>query len=236
MVLRRLVHLSRFFYRTKVAYPRSANPRYSAILELAFRHRCKTILEIGVYTGRRARELIQTALVFHQPDEVRYFGFDLFEQMDSELLESELSKLPPGIEEVRRLLSAVGPRVELYQGFSSSTLPPFVAEHTSSKLDFDLIFIDGGHSLETIRGDWEAVLPLVGPTTLVVFDDYYLDDPELIEKFGCNRVIEGLLDDDGFEVRILPGADSFEKETGVLNVTMAEVSTKRHTRNARLLP
>ena len=63
----------------------------------------------------------------------------------------------------------------------------------------DFVFIDGGHSVETITSDWLWVSRIINPGAVVVFDDYY--KPER-EGFGCNRIVENitheLLDGDTF--------------------------------------
>jgi len=62
----------------------------------------------------------------------------------------------------------------------------------------DLAFIDGGHSIETIRNDYEAVKG----AKVVVLDDFYVpqDDEPDITKFGCNALLSEL--DDVLELPI----------------------------------
>ena len=37
----------------------------------------------------------------------------------------------------------------------------------------DFIYIDGGHSLETIKNDWDYTKNLMHKGTIVLFDDYW---------------------------------------------------------------
>jgi hypothetical protein len=50
----------------------------------------------------------------------------------------------------------------------------------------DLIFIDGGHRLETVWSDWLGVQPLLDENTLVRFDDYWNR-----EQAGCKTLVDG---------------------------------------------
>ncbi len=72
----------------------------------------------------------------------------------------------------------------------------------------DFVFIDGGHSVETIRGDYEAVKG----SKIIVLDDYYLGGVDTA-KFGCNDVIKNI------PHTVLPQADRY----GGRSVKMAVV-------------
>ena len=50
----------------------------------------------------------------------------------------------------------------------------------------DFIFIDGGHSLKTIKSDWNNVKKLINKKSEVVFDDYYHDD-SLSQNLGVKN-------------------------------------------------
>jgi hypothetical protein len=63
------------------------------------------------------------------------------------------------------------------------------------KIAADFVFIDGGHSVETIRGDYNAVKG----SKVVVFDDYYTGINT--EKFGCNSIVADI------PHRVLPDKD-----------------------------
>lgn len=211
-----------YLFRSKCRYPLSSTKRYKILLDLVFEFKCKTILEIGVYTGRRAKEMIETAGIHHPAEDITYLGFDLFEQMDEATLKNELSKMPDKYFDIRQKLERTGARIFLFKGWSKDTLPEFI----SKKEDFpsvDLVFIDGGHSVEAITWDWTNVSKIMTNYTIVVFDDYYVDCPHLIEKFGCNEIIDGI-DRNVFSVDILDTKDSFQNDWGDLNVCMVKVS------------
>ena len=52
---------------------------------------------------------------------------------------------------------------------------------------FDFAFIDGGHSVETIKNDYEWVSENIDKGGMIIIDDYY--DPE-VKGFGCNFLVD----------------------------------------------
>lgn len=216
-VTRRLKHRYRLLWKYRNVR------RYGRLLTEVVQRRPRTIVEVGVFTGARSVEMIEAAALEGTTAGLEYFGFDLFDLFTDDVLESELSKKPLGMEEVRRRVSNTGASVALHRGLSQDTLPGFVESRAGVPVDF--IFIDGGHAVETIRSDWNNLSGVTGPDTTVIFDDYYVDCPHLVDAFGCNRVLEALDPDEyGFEVITEP--DCFEKPDGVLKVALARLWRK----------
>ena len=181
--------------------------RYRYLPDLVKRHRCKRIIEIGTFAGRSAVAMINAARsVDDRIDNVYYHGFDLWEQMTEEIHAHEVSKKPPSKHMVEMHLKRTGANINLYQGDTKETLPEFVRNNPVPNPDF--VFIDGGHSFETVASDWENVQKIAGPRTVLVLDDYtvYSDDQEV--AFGCNRVVD-TLDQDEWTVEVLDGHDTF---------------------------
>lgn len=213
--------LNRLRYRLRLLTRRPA--RYRNLLLEVYRSRARNILEIGVYNGRNARHMIETAAIFRPPAEIGYHGFDLFELLTPEILEKEFSKQPLTEAQVHRKLAATGARVTLTKGFTQETLPAFLERNAGpDREQFDLVFIDGGHASETIASDWSHVRELMGPRTTVLFDDYYLNDPKDVAGVGCRSLIDAL-DRSAYEVAILEPEDRFAKDWGTLRVRMARV-------------
>lgn len=171
------------------------------------------IMEIGTYRGDHAAQMILRASERGRKH-ISYHGFDLFEDMTPELSIKEKSKtkLPPSLLQVAQRLANIVPGVgiNLHKGFTSVTLPKF-GEHDRHRGTFwDLIFIDGGHSLETIANDWQYASLFVGPKTVVIFDDYYPDR----EDYGCKKLITELQQDPRWKVEMLEPVDNYP-HTGV---------------------
>jgi predicted O-methyltransferase YrrM len=114
------------------------------------KHRCTRIMEIGVYTGENAVSMVQTAIEHAaDPQEVEYYGFDLFWNASSDQVGQQLAEL--------------GCTVALFEGNTLETLPRSVA----SLPQMDLIFIDGGKSLAEATSDWQYSERLVHDGTAV---------------------------------------------------------------------
>ena len=103
-------------------YLLSKKKRYSNLLINILIERPKSILEVGVYNGNRALEMIQAARVFY--DEINYYGFDLFEDFKKEILKKEHSKTPISKKKITDKLSNYG-IIKLYKGYTEKTLPKF---------------------------------------------------------------------------------------------------------------
>ncbi len=188
--------------------------RYYYLFETIRKIRPKNIMEIGTWNGRRAEEMINEAKNFYPASEITYYGFDLFEEMTNEMLEREVSKLPPSVEEIRKKLEKTGVKVNLFKGNTLKVLPKVV--YFLPKMDF--IFIDGGHSIETITNDWRYAQELMRKNSVVIFDDYYFNKDDV----GAKSVIEKI-DRSKFDVKILPIRDRFKKEWGVLSINFVYV-------------
>ena len=179
----------------------SVYKRYLNILIIIIFYRPKSIMEIGVYNGKRATEIIEAAKIFNK--KIKYYGFDLFENFYNQknLIVKEHSKFPNTQKKILKLLSNLG-SIELFKGFTSKTLPNFLKK----KKFPDLIFIDGGHAIPTIKNDWHYVKKVMKKKTVVIFDDYYEDNSSIIKKFGCNRIINNL-DKNIYKITMLPFSD-----------------------------
>ena len=87
----------------------------------------------------------------------------------------------------------------------------------------DLIFIDGGHSLETIASDWRWASQLMHNKTAVIFDDYWLDRTDA----GCKSTVDGI-DRSEYRVKIWPLVDKFEEtKFGPLKIKLAVVRKRK---------
>jgi predicted O-methyltransferase YrrM len=216
-------------YGIRVA--RNSRRRYRNLFTLIARSRARRILEIGTWNGRHARDMIRTASVWHDPATVQYFGFDLFEQSTADDLAKEFTpKIPPREDEVRQYLAATGASVTLYKGYTRDTLPRVAG----SLPVIDFAFIDGGHSIETVRGDWAVVQTLVRPHSVVVFDDYYQIDDRL-KDLGCRPVIEEL-DRDRYDIEVLEPAEVARLPSGTLRIQMVVVRPRPGTGHADHTP
>jgi hypothetical protein len=173
------------------------------------------IMEIGTWTGDRALTMITLAKKYHSAKDISYYGFDLFGGMNSEIFQAEKSKWPPTQQEANRKLLSTGANIHLFQGDTMKVLP----EISQTLPKMDLIFIDGGHSLETISSDWKWASKLMHDKTEVVFDDYWLGRNDA----GCKLVVDGISLGE-YRVDVWPIVDKFKKTSfGPLKIKLARV-------------
>jgi len=191
--------------------------RYENLFKIIEEYKCKRIMEIGTYRGDHAEEMIRFASLIFPSEEIEYYGFDLFEEAKNAVICEEFSKgKPPHLSSVKSRLDKTGAKIFLRKGNTREVLPK-----AAKKLPImDLIFIDGGHSLETIESDWKNIQEIMGENTVVVFDDYYN-----IDKVGCKRIVESL-DRQKFRVEILAPKDKFRKEWGTLEIQFVKVTRR----------
>ena len=175
--------------------------RYDQLINLIDMHKPAKIVETGTWNGLRAVQMCLAALEHH--DRVTYVGFDLFEDGDEKADKRELNvKRRTNRDEVfKTLKDSFGERVDIHlvKGDTRETL----------KASKDLLegtefaFIDGGHSVKTIRNDFG----LLKDARVVVLDDYYQEDAEGkspdTKRFGVNALIGKEITD----FAVLPQAD-----------------------------
>jgi hypothetical protein len=90
---------------------RSGYGSHSFLNEYISKNECKKIMEIGVADGENARTMVTVALRNFSPEEVEYYGFDLFGGNDDS-----------GMEQVRQKLRETGCKFKLFRGDSVETL------------------------------------------------------------------------------------------------------------------
>ncbi|MDE1146822.1 MAG: class I SAM-dependent methyltransferase [Azospirillaceae bacterium] len=198
--------------------------RYGQLLQCLLARRPRSILEIGVFDGRNGADMIHAGgRTPAGTRALRYIGFDLFEEMTAEVHKKEFSKYPLSRLEVGAALSAFNDNHLLVQGYTQDSLKAFGAAWDGAVSPVDFVFIDGGHSEETIESDWNNVAPLMSERTVVIFDDCYLDKVAALDGLGCNSLVGRLAEDPRYLVEYLPIRDCFEKEFGTLTIVVVKV-------------
>lgn len=145
------------------------------------KNKCRKIMEIGVADGENAKTMMTAATGNFSPAEVEYYGFDIFEG--------------DRIAQVRQKLAETGCRFALFKGDTVITLP----KHVKILQSMDLIFIDGGHSYETVRSDWTQSKRLMHSETAVFFHNY--------DYSGVKRLVDGICREEYLVEVIHPSSD-----------------------------
>ena len=166
------------------------------------------IVEIGVHHAVRAVSMIKLAKKLGRTN-IEYYGFDLFEDMTPEVNANEFGKpvLALSREDIRQKLVAAGAsKVQLVKGDTKLTLENAVVGMPVA----NVVFIDGGHTIETIANDLEHILKVCGGNTRILLDDCY---PTIYDK-GCAFLSKcfGLLRDEyGITLNEVGPVDTFDK-------------------------
>ena len=123
--------------------------RYQTLLQLIDVFKPQTICEIGTWNGDNAIRMIKQAQQYNT--HIDYFGFDLFEEATDATDKEEFNVKPHNrIDDIEAKIRENCPNayIELIKGNTRETL---------KEITVDFVFLDGGHSVETIAGDYEAV-------------------------------------------------------------------------------
>jgi hypothetical protein len=167
-------------------------------IDLVKQQNPKNFLEIGVFTGVTSRNVCELLSLINNKD-FFYLGIDLFEDFQEAisnevvpeflinkqnfsnpfksfvynfLLREKLNSL----ESVSKFLKKFKNNIELKKGNSLDIL---------NKIDlkiFDMIFVDGGHSYETVKFELGVILKNINDNCLVVCDDYLLAEAPGVKK------------------------------------------------------
>lgn len=182
---------------------------------------CKptTIVEIGTWNGHNAYNMIRTAQNYSS--DVIYHGFDAFGDMDTIISEKEkhVKDIIHDSNSVEDHLKSTGAKIILHKGYTKDTLPLFIPE---TSLDF--VFIDGGHSLDTIENDWFWINKLINVNTVVLFDDCYVDNFDE----GCLLEVSRLKNNPNYIVEFLDPVDVLKpwQIEGVIKIMMVKVKRR----------
>lgn len=212
--------------------------RYTQLLNVIDAVKPESMVEVGTWNGDRATAMIMRAL--QHRDFVTYDGYDLFSgaSVASDARESNVKRHVPlaevvaKLEGLHRLIATQHPAKDfvhsLQPGDTRITLHPYPVARV------DLAYIDGGHSLETIWGDFWAL----AAAPVLVLDDYYTNDESGrgidILKFGCNDLVRYLINAGAARsVEILPVKDPVRGGGWVQFVRVENVNPAARTNRLR---
>ena len=171
----------------------------------------KIFLEVGVFHGVTARNVCELLFSIHGND-FKYIGLDLFEESDenkSEVIPNSVftnplknfyfkyikKQNPYSKEAVEDLLKKFKDNVTLIKGNSNLILKKV----DMSKIDY--VFLDGGHSYQTVKNDLECCLDVINANGIVMCDDYNfghlpdvkkaIDEFVRVNGFKCQILCDG---------------------------------------------
>ena len=196
--------------------------RYVTLIEEVAKRKPKTILEIGTHCGNSAIHMVNEAKKYigrndiRRNDDVFYYGFDIFDWGDKDFMDAEFNgKKSAKLGKTKLRLDKAEINNKLIVGDTNNTLKKFSPDRF-----IDFVFIDGGHSVETIASDWGYIKHLMDRETVVIFDDYY----ENRDDFGCKNLIDSLEKDDGYNVERLDPLEIVKKND--IHLRLAKVTRR----------
>jgi hypothetical protein len=146
-------------------YPSINAIRYHVLFTYLRSTYINSILEIGVWRGDTSRMMLLNSI----NENVHYTGIDLFEdQSEIDFIKEISLDNPFSMRQVNERLSTYSDNVRLLKGYSTQTLPVLMSEGQI----FDFIFIDGGHSYETVKYDFESSISMLAKDGIIFIDDY----------------------------------------------------------------
>jgi len=175
------------------------------------------ILEIGTYDGVRAKQLIDIAVKCGMTN-IEYYGFDFFEDSNPDVQAAECLNAHP-IRHETDVAKAFAvnlklKKVQLFKGDSKVTLP--AAKPSLPKMN--VIFVNGGHALNTIQSDLENSLLLSDDKTEIVVDNYYAGD----NSKGCAFIVDNDVSKrHGLNVKICETVDHLDNTN--INIKLVRV-------------
>ena len=168
----------------------------------------KTFLEVGVFHGVTARNVCELLYTIHKND-FKYIGLDLFGESGENLSEAipntkfsnpfksfyfkYIKKIDPySIEAVNGLLKKYKDNVHLIKGNSNELLKKIDV----SKVDY--VFLDGGHSYDTVINDLINCKVVVENNGVILCDDY-----DLSYAPGVKKAIDEFVAREQYNIKIL---------------------------------
>ena len=169
------------------------------LLNLVNEYKPKNFLEVGVLEGATARNVCEIMYKLHG-DNFNYIGIDLFGHDLNANSKKEFTPIsnkysnpfkflyfnfilrhhPNSLKGVNYLLKKFNNSVNLYQGYSKNLLRKINLQ------TIDFVFLDGGHSYETVKDDLNVILKKLKKNSILVLDDY--DQKEYGVKMAADEV------------------------------------------------
>ena len=171
----------------------------------------RNFLEIGVFTGVNAMNICKNLYAFYGND-FNYVGLDLFEDYkiedDLEVAPSSIKNLQQkfsnplkhfyyniikkeklnSINSVQNFLKRYKKNVSLIKGNTNNTLKKL--DHSN----FDMVYIDGGHSFDTVYFELNYLLDNLKKNCFILCDDYFHEEAKGVKEAIDKTIRERNLD------------------------------------------
>ena len=138
--------------------------------------RCAKIAEIGTNRGKTAAQLIN--FLAPKVDQLHYTGYDVFDYaIDNREfnIKERNGKKSATLVNVTANLNKLK---EKHKNFNFELKKGFTTDTLTKPVKYDFVYIDGGHSYETVKHDYS----MVRDSKLIVFDDVHMESVYALVK------------------------------------------------------
>ena len=172
------------YYFRKSSFKKDINSANMLLNQIEL-YKPKNFLEVGVFQGVTSRNVCEKMNIINNGDFL-FYGIDIFEDTNFEIDKKEatlkhnrisnpfknlifniiLKKDLFSIDSIYKFLKKFKNKVFLYKGFSNTEL---------LKIDLssiDMVFLDGGHSYETVNSDLSIIINKIKKGKIIICDDY----------------------------------------------------------------
>lgn len=146
----------------------------------------KTICEIGTHSGKSANQFVRYCAQY-VPD-LSYIGYDAFELVANDVDFAKQERNGKGHGVKRKAMQYLNHQQKSFPQFTYKLVEGFTQDTLKEDV-YDFVYIDGGHSYETVMHDYNKVKD----SKVIVFDDYHLPGvsqavDEIFESLGHSKV------------------------------------------------
>ena len=172
------------YYFRKSSFKKDINSA-NILLDQVSINKPKNFLEVGVFQGVTSRNICEKLNEINKED-FTFHGIDIFEDTNNKIDNQEMTtkhnkisnpfkhlifniifkKKLFSLESIQDFLKKFKKNVKLYKGFSDAEL----LKIDMSKID--MVFLDGGHSYETVKNDISIILKGMKKGKIIICDDY----------------------------------------------------------------
>ena len=168
----------------------------------------KKFLEIGIFQGVTARNICELLYKIHD-NNFKYIGvdkFDLDEKTNNEIIPNNnfknplkqfyyqyiIKENPYSLKSVKNLLKKFDKNINIIKGDSKVVLPKIDLS------DINYVFLDGGHSYDTVINDLINCKVVVENNGVILCDDY-----DLSYAPGVKKAIDEFVAKEQYDIKIL---------------------------------
>ena len=168
----------------------------------------KKFLEIGIFQGVTARNICELLYKIHD-NNFKYIGvdkFDLDEKTNNEIIPSNnfknplkqfyyqyiIKENPYSLKSVKNLLKKFDKNINIFKGDSKVVLPKIDLS------EINYVFLDGGHSYDTVINDLINCKVVVENNGVILCDDY-----DLSYAPGVKKAIDEFVAKEQYDIKIL---------------------------------